>query len=423
MKLKKSHSSIAAIAAAVISAATIPATADVITDWNLITLKATKTAGFNSNLGTRIDAIESIAVYDAVNSIQQSGTPYHYFAPPSGPALAEAAAAQAAHDVLVNYFPAQATALASNLNLSLSAIPDGQAKDNGRATGAAAAADIIALRANDGSSPNLTYPGPAVPGIGEWRPTPAAFANGINAQWGSVTPFVLPSSDFLRPPAPPKVGTGKYLKALGEVQAIGSVSNVLRTVDQTHIAQFYKQDAELPVNEAARQLSGKYNLDLEENALLFALVNIAAADARIAIWDAKYTYLFWRPVTSLNANPDGSVSNGYADWLPLLATPAHPSYPSGHSGTVNAGIEILQAFFGDKQTLTLSTTTPGESPRTVQSLSQIESENGLSRIYGGIHYSFDNEVGQRVGNQVAAYVLQYGPRPLDDDGLKQHLEK
>jgi hypothetical protein len=168
-------------------------------------------------------------------------------------------------------------------------------------------------------------------------------------------------------------------------------------------------------------LSAKYDLSLEENALLFALVDIAVADARIAIWDAKYEYLFWRPVTALNANEDGSVTNGYANWLPLLATPAHPSYPSGHSGTLNAGFEVLQAFFGDKQTLTLSTTTAGEPPRTIKRLSQVETENGLSRIYGGIHYSFDNEVGQRVGNKVAAYVLRFGPRSLAEDGKGRGL--
>jgi hypothetical protein len=390
-----------------------PAAADVITDWNQITVTATKTGGLNSNLGTRIGAIEAIAVYDAVNAIRQFGTPYHFSEPSTGPASAEAAAAQAAHDVLVNYFPAQATALASNLNYSLSFIADSEAKDNGRLVGAAAATDIIALRANDGASPNVTYPGPVNPGVGEWRPTPAAFADGINQQWGAVTPFVLPASDVFRPAAPPAVGSGKYLKALAEVAAIGSGTNVLRTVDQTHIAQFWRQDAELSVNEAARLLSERYDLSLEENALLFVLVDIAVADARIAVWDAKQAYTFWRPVTALNANVEGTVTNGYADWLPLLVTPAHPSYPSGHSGTVNAGFEVLQAFFGDRQTLTLSTTSAGEPARTITRLTQAEEENGLSRIYGGIHYSFDNEIGQRVGNKVAAYVLTHGPRPFN----------
>ena len=130
----------------------------------------------------------------------------------------------------------------------------------------------------------------------------AAFADGINEQWGNVMPFVLKSSDVFRPEASPAVGSKKYKKALGEVQAIGSVSNFVRTAEQTHISQFWKQDAELLVNEAARLLSGKFSLSLEENALLFVLVDIAVADARIAIWEAKYHYLYWRPVTALNAD-------------------------------------------------------------------------------------------------------------------------
>ena len=387
---------------------------DVITDWNKITLDATKTGGLNSNLGTRVDAIAAIAVYDAVNSVRQFGTPYHYATATSVPASAEAAAAQAAHDVLVNSFPTQTADLDAKLAATLATLPDGADKTAGRATGSAAAADILALRSNDGSSPNVTYPGPANPGVGEWRPTPGptagSFPVGINQQWGSVKPFLLPSASVYRPAAPPVVGSDAYNAALSEVRSLGAIASTVRTADQTHIAQFYKQDAELTVNEAARVLSATHGLSLEENALLFVLVDIAVADARIAIWDAKYTDKFWRPVTAINANADGSVTNNYATWLPFIVTPAHPSYPSGHSGNVNAGVEILKDFFGNRQTLTLHTTTAGEPARVVQSLSQIESENGLSRIYGGIHYTFDNIEGQAVGTKVAAYVLANGPR-------------
>ncbi len=390
--------------------------ADVITDWNLITVSATKTGGLNSNLGSRIGAIEALAVYDAVNSVLQTGSPYHYATPATLPASPEAAAAQAAHDVLLSTFPSQKTALDSSLAATLATLPDGPAKDNGRAAGAAAANDIIALRASDGSSPNVTYPGPASPGVGDWRPTPGAtagtFPPGINQQWGSVKPFLLPSADVFRPQPPPAPGSDAYQQALAEVQAIGSVSNLVRTTDQTHIAQFYKQDAELTVNEAARQLALAHALTVGESALLFALVDVAVADARIAIWDAKYTFKFWRPITALNANPDGSVTNDYSAWQPLIVTPSHPSYPSGHSGTVNAGFEVLKDFFGNRQTVYLHTTTAGEPPRLIQSLSQGESENGLSRIYGGIHFNFDNIQGQSVGTQVAAFVLAHGPHFL-----------
>jgi len=419
--MKTNHYSLAAIAAAALGSLAPSASADVITDWNLITVNATKVApALNSNLASRIDAIEAIAVYDAVNSIKQFGTPYHYYSPNTG--SAQAAAAQAAHDVLVNYFPAQQTTLDAAQVNSLANITDSPI-GNGSIVGAAAAADIIALRANDGSSPNVAYPGPATPGVGQWRPTPSGFAPGINEQWGNVTPFVLDSGSRFRPEPPPAVGSWKYHQALSEVQSLGAIGSATRTVDQTHIAQFYKQDAELTVNEAARELAITHGASLKENALLFALTDIAVADARIAVWDAKYTYLFWRPVTVLNANPDGSVTNGYSAWTPLIATPAHPDYPSGHSGTVDAGFTVLQLFFGDRNSLTLHTTTPGEPPRTIKSLSAGERENGLSRIYGGIHYSYDNIQGQSLGVKVAAYDLIHGPHfssHFDEQGDDGH---
>lgn len=387
---------------------TKPACANVISNWNKITVAATKIAGYNSNLGSRIEAIEAIAVYDAVNAVKHFGTPYHYAAQLKGPASAEAAAAQAAHDVLAHYFPAQKALFDSALAASLAALHDGPA-GYGPATGTAAAADIIALRANDGAEPNVGYPGPAKPGVGQYRPTPSSFAPGINQQWGNVKPFLLGSANQFRPGPPPAPGTAAFKKALDETVAWGGAKSNLRTEDQTHIAQFYKQDAELTVNEAARLLVEQSHTTLEKSALVFLLVDIAEADARIAIWDAKYYYLFWRPVTAMNADADGSVTNNYSAWTPLLVTPPHPSYPCGHCGTVNAGFEVLKRFFGDKHTLELHTSTDGEPARVITSLTQGEEENSHSRIFGGIHYPFDNEASQKLGNQVAKFVLAQGP--------------
>jgi hypothetical protein len=384
-----------------------PANADVIVQWNLITVKATKTAKQNSNLASRTEAIEAIAVYDAVNSIKQIGTPYYYKVAPSGPASVQAAVVQAAHDVLVNYFPAQRPALDSALNNSLQGITDGPI-NTGREVGAAAAADIIALRANDGSSPLTTYAGPEKPGVGAYRPTPAKFAPGIDVEWGNVKPFLLKDSKQFLPVPPPAIGSAEYKKALAEVNELGEIKSTKRTEDQTHIAQFYKQDAELTVNEGARLLAISHGTTLEENALIFVLVDIAEADARIEIWGGKYKYLTWRPVTALNAEEDGSVK-AYTKWTPLITTPAHPSYPSGHSATVTAGYEVLKKFFGDKNHLELHTTTDGEPARVVESLSAVEFENGYSRIYGGIHFAFENSSAQDVGRKVADWVLKNGP--------------
>jgi hypothetical protein len=381
---------------------------NLIIQWNLITLKIAKKANQNSNLASRTAAIEAIAVYDAVNSIKHFGTSYHYFVAPTGAASAQAAVAQAAHDVLVNYFPDQKTFIDSALNSSLQNINDGSI-ENGQKVGAAAAADIIALRANDGSSPLTTYAGPANPGVGAYRPTPGKFAPGIDVEWGNVKPFLLKDGKQFLPEPPPAIGSDKYKKALAEVAEIGEIKSTKRTEDQTHIAQFYKQDAELTVNEGLRELASINNTSLEQNALIFVLVDIAEADARIEIWGGKYGYLFWRPVTALNASADGSVKD-YTKWTPLINTPPHPSYPSGHSATVTAGYEILKKFFGDKNRLELHTTTPGEPARVVASLSILEWENGYSRVYGGIHYPFENSAAQNVGRKIADYVLANGPR-------------
>ncbi|BAU54524.1 vanadium-dependent haloperoxidase [Mucilaginibacter gotjawali] len=382
---------------------------DVVIQWNQVSLKAAKIAKQNTNEASRTVAIEAIAVYDAVNSIKGIGKPYHYFVKPGGGASAVAAAAQAAHDVLVNYFPAQKAQLDSVLTVSLQGATDGPV-DKGQKVGAAAAADIIALRANDGAAPNVTYPGPAKPGIGEYRPTPSGFLPGINQQWGKIKPFLLTSGDQFRPAAPPAPGTDDFKKALAEVADIGSAKSTTRTVDQTHIAQFYKQDAELTVNEAARILAKQHGSSLEESALVFLLTDLAEADARIALFDAKYNYLFWRPVTALNADADGLVTNNYATWLPLLTTPPHPSYPCGHCGTVAAGFEVLKKFYGDKNTIELHTTTAGEPSRVIGSLTEGEQENDLSRLYGGIHYRFDIDAAQQLGLKIAAYVLANGPK-------------
>lgn len=425
---------VAALAAGLLLALPVASPqADVITRWNALAISATKTgldgksgAALNSNLASRIHAIEALAVYDAVNAIHHFGKPYAYKGDYSGeasPGAAASAAAQAAHDVLVALVPgaknAQVALLDKELASSLSKIKANGASDGviqaGSDVGKAAAAAILSARADDRSSPNRTYAGPANPGVGEWRPTPVPqakgdplFPEGINQQWGEVTPFAIGKAERFAPPPPPKVGSPAYNKALETVKRLGAATNSTRTTDQTHIAQFWKQDAELPVNEAARQLAEQNFFTLEQNAKLFAAVDVAVADARIATWSAKYKFNYWRPVTALNANPDGSVTNGYADWTPLLPTPSHPSYASGHSATVGAGFEVLKAVFGDYQTLILRTTTTGLTPatRTITTLSQGPRENDLSRVYGGIHYRFDDLAGHGVGEKVARHVLK-----------------
>ena len=390
----------------------ISARADVVTDWNQVTLLAAKKAGLNSNLTSRIVAIESIAVYDALNSIQPFGSPYHYFKPPAKRASPTAAIVQAAHDVLSYYFPSQRSYFDSALQAIVLKVTDGPVT-TGQNVGAGSAAAIIALRRNDGASPNKIYPANVFLQPGAYRPTPVNFQEGINLQWGRVRPFLLKSPGQFRPGPPPVTDTKSFDSALRQVQEIGRLESKTRTEEQTHIARFYMQDAELTVNEAARSLALlQKKSSVNDHALVLMLTAIAEADARIAIWDAKYFYLFWRPVTALNADPDGAVTNNYSLWSPLLSTPPHPSYPCGHCGTVTAGFGILRHFWGDTNNIVLHTTTKDEAPRKITALSVAEKENSLSRIYGGIHYSFDVAAAEKIGQQVAEYVLKVGPKKL-----------
>jgi hypothetical protein len=408
--MKNKNYSLKPIAAmAMLLSVTMGTKADIITDWNLITVKATKIAKQNSNYATRTEAVEAIAVYDAVNAIKQFGTAYHYKVHAKSSASAIAAAAQAAHDVLVTYFPDQKGSLDSALANSLATAKDGDIKA-GQTVGSAAAADILALRVNDGANPDSSYANPANAGIGQYRLTPGKFVPGADVQWGKVTPFLLTSGNQFLPAAPPAIGSDEYKNALAEVAAIGSINSTTRTEEQTHIAQFYKQDAELTVNEGARVLAIAHPKSIAQTALIFALVDIAEADARIEVWGGKYLYLFWRPVTALNADADGTVTNNYTKWTPLINTPAHPSFPSGHSATVAAGYDILKAFYGDDNVIELHTTTAGEPARSITSLSKIEWENGYSRVYGGIHYIFENNEAQNIGHKIAAFVIATGPR-------------
>ncbi|HEX2571093.1 MAG TPA: vanadium-dependent haloperoxidase [Polyangia bacterium] len=393
--------------------ATRPVQADTVTDWNQIALEAAAKAGLDGNRSSRIMAIVSVAVYDAVNAITPVGKPYHFKTRPASPASADAAAAQAAHDVLVSSFPGQKADLDGRLEAYLRDLPSGAAdKANGIAVGAAAAADLIALRAKDGiDAVPPAYTGKT--GSGEWRPTPSGLKTGLTPAWSRVTPFVLKAADQFRAPPPPALGSPDYVKALNEVKDLGAASSTKRSEEQTTIAQFWKEDAELPANEMARGLALSHKTPLAKNALIFALVNMAMADARIATWDTKYHYAFWRPVTALNAGPDGSVT-AYKDWTPLLETPAHPSYCSGHSATISAGLAVLTHFYGDGNTFSVHTTTKDKEgqplkARTFKQLSQAEAENGMSRIYGGIHYPFDRLACEKLGHQVAAYVLKTGP--------------
>ena len=373
--------------------------------WNEIMLQAIALSSSGPPVATRAMAIESLAVFNAVSAIE--GTPGYLLnlAAPEG-ASAIAAAAQAAHDVLVHLFPAQSAMFDAQLASSLGAVADGQSENDGIAVGAQAAAAMITLRDQDGWNASVTYTPGTDPGM--WQPTPPGYLPAAAPQWADLDPFALVSPDQFLPDGPPELTSRAYAKAFEQVQSLGAADSTLRTPEQTEIAKFWVFGARTPPgawNDIAADVAQAEGSSLTETAQLLATLNVAEADALIAVWDAKYFYQTWRPVTAIqNADEIGNrwVSED-PDWLPLLVTPNHPEYVSAHSAISAAAAEVLTAFFGKHYEF--SFTAPTGATRDFDSFWDAADEAGMSRIYGGIHFSFSNEDGKALGEDVAEWVL------------------
>src|SRR5262245_36656138 len=394
--------------------------ADMVLQWNEVLREAVRTAGTPPPAVSRIFAITHAAVYDSVNALDRTHEVYLIDALAHPHASREAAVAAAAHRALTALYPTQAAVFDAKLAASLATIPDGKSEDDGVALGRSVAEQILALRQNDNS--DLVLP-PYVgnTGVGQWRPTPPSNAPGLSPNWPLVTPFAMTSGDQFRPDAPPALTSAEYTAAFNEVKELGSLTSATRTADQTAIARFWLNTfgTATPIghlNLLAQIVAQQQGNTLEQNARLFAALNIAMADSIISCWDAKYHFNFWRPQTGireadLDGNPD-TVAD--AAWAPLFTTPPHPSYSSGHTSNSGAAAAVLAAFFGtDNISFTLASQHPSfPATRSYTSFSQAAEEAALSRMYGGIHWSFDNNVGLEVGNEIGQYVMANFLRPV-----------
>jgi hypothetical protein len=396
-------------------------TADMVIQWNDAVREAIRVAATPATSASRIMAITHAAVYDAVNALDRTHEVFLVDAIAHPQASREAAVAAAAHRVLVNFYSAQVGTLDAKLTASLATITDGKAEDDGVALGRYVADQILALRQNDGSGVVLPpYTGNTA--VGQWRPTPPANLPGLAPHWPDVTPFAMTSGNQFRPAPPPALTSAEYTAAFNEVKELGSLTSATRTADQTAIARFWLNAAgtATPIghlNLMAQVAAQQEGNTLEENARLFAGLNIAMADAVISCWDAKYEYNFWRPQTGireadLDDNPD-TVADPV--WTPLFATPAHPSYTSGHTSNSGAAAAVLAAFFGtDNIEFTLASQHPSfPATRSYASFSQAAEESAVSRMYGGIHWNFDNNVGLDAGNAIGQYVMANFLRPVE----------
>jgi hypothetical protein len=424
-----------------------PASASSIMDWNDAMLSAIRTSGTAPPMAARNMAIVSTAIYDAVNGIKGGYTPYAVSAgAPGGGSndMAAAAAAQAAYTTLSQLYTG--IDFSATYQAQLGTITNGQAKTDGMNWGSTVATTILNNRSNDNSTSAASTPYTVSSEPGRWQPTPHSNP-GLNLTtspllpgWGNVTPFAVSSVSSLAPGGPPALTSTAYTTAYNEVFTLGAALGSSRTLDQTHIAKFWAAGAGTSTpsgmwNEVAQTLASSAGLDMATEARLMAALNVAMADAGIVAWEAKYEADFWRPISAIaNGDMDGNLDTvgdpmaGFGGWSPLLDTPPFPEYVSGHSAFSAAAAEILAAYFGENVEFSIASDINGDGSindldatydkngdgfinvldayRSFTSFDDAAQEAGMSRIYGGIHFSVANEDGQTVGREVAMEVNQ-----------------
>jgi hypothetical protein len=387
----------------------IPANDDVVADWNTAALDAIRAGNTPPPIASRRLAILHVSIYDAVNGIARTNEPYLVQSSAATSASREAAASAAAHQALVNLFPAATSSFDALHAAILGAIPDGPQKTAGIVWGEFVANQVLASRANDGSDAIVPPPDGSGPGV--WVPTPPAFAPYLLPQWGFVVPFGMSSSSQFRPPGPPSLDSQRWAADYNEVKQLGAAVGSTRTEEQTQIALFWADGAttETPPghwNSIAQIIATAQGNTLEQNARLFALLNIAMADAAICAWDAKYTFHFWRPVTAINfAEPN-------LNWMSFIVTPPFPDYVSGHSTLSGAAATVLPLFYGteDLPFTTGSDFLPGVY-RSFSTCLDAAQEAAASRLYGGIHFRSANEDGLQAGISIGQWTHSHYLRP------------
>jgi len=422
------------IALALVALATpAVARANAVTDWNAIASTAiVATAGQPPPVSALSFAMVHGAVYDAVNAIDRGYQPY-LPEPPSNPTDSkEAAATTAAYRVLVGFadlpglFPSQQPTLQPQYDAYIAGLPDNPpgSRANGIAIGEATARTMLTNRLNDGrfGPPPTLYP----PAPGIWRPTPPNFANDP-AQWvGNVRPFLVPSAAMLRTDGPNALTSAAYAEDFNEIKEVGSLTSTTRTSDQTDAAIFWQDHLHAFMNRLFRNLVLTQGRDIVDSARLFAMENLAAADAAIGCWNDKYYWQFWRPITAIReADTDGNPDT-QADptWWPLfhpttpvcnppaLVTPPFPDHPSGHACGTSAFVHTLQNFFGTDKIAVTAFSNKSCTTRTFDRFSDMLSEVIDARVWAGIHFRTADTQGVVLGKKVSHYLKKHYFQPV-----------
>ncbi|MFE7773597.1 vanadium-dependent haloperoxidase [Streptomyces sp. NPDC057445] len=386
-----------------------------IREWNAI---ATETIGTDlgptrpSGQAVIWHGFVSAAVYNAVVGIQGRYTPYKWRARGPSTASPEAAAVAAAHHVLRTYFPAAGATLDAAYAHSLARIPDGPAKKQGVAFGVRAADHIVELREGDGRFAPVEFTVPPAPGV--WRPTPPAHQPFIDPWLGKLRPLLLTSPHQFRPGEPPALSSARYAEDVNEVKAMGAKNGSSRTPLQTETALFFGGSLVVQFQEAFRDHTARHRLDIAETARLFAAGNASATDAVVAAWDAKLHYGFWRPITAVRlADTDGNpATEADPSWEPLLVTPPHPDYVSGHAAVAGAVTRTLTGILGTAHIdLDISSELTGTT-RHYEYADQLNEDMINARVWAGIHSRSADTAGCRAGNRIGVWTLAHYFQPV-----------
>ena len=381
----------------------IPARGDVIMDWNAkADAIAIEKQIANAN-NARGQAMLHVAMFEAVNAVDRRYAPYKLNLVADRGTSREAAAASAAHDVLLALYPDQKSDLGVSLAASLAGIADSDAKSKGVELGRKAAAGIIALRADDGSNVPESYRPAASPGI--YVPT----AMPIESTSAKMTPWAMSTGSQFRPAPPPALNSEVWTRDLNEIREVGSNTSTRRSAEQTTTARFWFFTGPRTYNPIVKQVAVARKMDIEDCARLYALSSIAAVDAFIAVFDGKYAHNLWRPVTAIrNADQTSNPATPReASWLPLGTTPMHPEYPCAHCIVASAVSTVLQNVAGTEvgEITLVSPTAPGVTRKWTR-LQDYSDEVSNARIYAGFHYRFSTEVGKDMGRKIGELTVR-----------------
>ncbi len=393
--------------AAVLPTAALVMGQNVVTDWNTIASATIVAKGGN---GPGVSAVwfayESIAVYDALNSIHREFRPFYYDGRYSRDASEEAAAIAAAHRVLVYYFPAQKAALDASYNTSLGQVAStARAKANGVAVGEAAAQVLISERVGDGLLANVPYTPGSGPGV--WQPTPPGFLPAATPWLGQMRPFTLTSASQFLPPGPYALSSEEWAANYNVTRLLGDKTSSVRTAGQTEIGLFWTENTSQQYARVFNYLVENYRLDLMDSARMMAMLWTGAADSIIGCFNGKYAYSFWRPVTAIQAGGGNSELSADPAWTSLGTTPNHPEYPAAHACVTSGVSHLVEDFFGTPKVHVVVDSlafTDGIHTHTFENTADWLDEVSWARVVAGFHFLHSVQDGAKLGESVAEHV-------------------